>query len=290
MPKNRKLPIKMSNTNFGNTLNERNRNALYALFEVGEIFQLTYSSFDEMRNRIEGDAIEEFTLSYPIGFKQDKTSMLGKRQYKKEELLDRISNLSNEKLALNGIYQLVTIIEAYLGDLIRLIILRYPKKIGGKRTVKSSDILQSDNIESIHLKVANSILNELSYKSPKEFAEESKKFTSINLLECPAFHKYIETKVTRDIHIHNLGIVNELYLSKASTHARARIGEYLHVDNIYLLESYETCLQFIEWLEIKLHEIWHSSDYEESVQKKTEEKQAQPSGSVDQGHGGPIEE
>ncbi len=258
----------MPNTNFGNTLNKRNNNALYALFEVGEIFQLSYSSFDEMRKRIEGDESVEFTLSYPIGFKQDKTSMLGERRYKKENLLSRISNLSNEKLALNGIYQLVTIIEAYLGDLIRSIILRYPKKIGNKRTIKSSELLESDNIEEIHLKIANSILNELSYKSPKEFAEESKKITSINLLECPAYHKYIETKATRDVHIHNLGIVNELYLSKASNHARAKLGEYLYVNNIYLLESYEACLQFIEWVEIKLHEIWPSSNYETRQEQK----------------------
>lgn len=79
-------------------MNERNRNALFALFEVGEIFQLTYSSFDEMNKRIEGDGNEIFTLSYPIGFKLDKTSLIGNREYKKEELLGRISTLSNETL------------------------------------------------------------------------------------------------------------------------------------------------------------------------------------------------
>lgn len=264
----------MTNTNFGNMLNERNGNALFALFEVGEVFQLTYSSFEEMAKRIEGDKNEVFTLSYPIGYRQDKTSLLGKKEYSKRDLLGRISNLSNEKLALNGIYQLITIIEALLGDLLRLIIIRYPKKIGSKRTIKSSDILSCENIEELHLKTANAILNELSYKSPMEFAEESKNITSINLLECPAFHRYVEIKATRDIHIHNLGKVNELYLSKASTHARAKLGQYLHVDNYYLLESYEFCLQFVEWMEERLHEIWPSSEYEDRKNKKIEEKQA----------------
>jgi hypothetical protein len=282
----------MTNINFGNSLNGRNKNALYALFEVGEIFQLTFSSFEEMKKRIENDISEVFTLSYPIGFKPDKTSLLGKREYQKTDLLGRISNLSNEKLALNGIYQLITIVEAYLGDLIRLIILRYPKKIGGKRTIQCSEILEADDMESIYLKVANSVLNELSYKSPREFAEESKKITSINFLECPTFHKYVEIKATRDIHIHNLGIANELYLSKASTHSRAKLGQYLHVDNIYLLESYEACLQFIEWLELKLHEVWPSSDYEERIEEKNKEKLeklAQPSASPDPANSaGPV--
>lgn len=262
----------MTNINFGNSLNQRIRSALFALFEVGEIFQLTYSSFEEMRKRIENDMSEVFTLSYPIGFRPDKTSILGNREYAKKELLDRVSTLSNEKLALNGVYQLITIIEANLGDIIRLIILKYPKKIGSNRTIKSSDILECDNIENLHLKTANAILNELSYKSPKEFAEESKKITTINLLECPAFHKYVEIKATRDIHIHNLGIANELYLSKASTHSRATLGAYLHVNNMYLLESYEACLQLIEWMEEKLHDIWPSSEFEDRRAVKLEKE------------------
>jgi hypothetical protein len=264
----------MTIANFGNILNKRNRNTLFALFEVGEIFQLTYSSFDEMKKRIEKDGSETFTLTYPIGFRPDKTSLLGNQVYTKEEILERISYLSNEKLALNGLYQLITIIEAGLGDLVRLVILKYPNKIDGKRSIKSSDILECDKIEAIHLKIANSILNELSYKSPKEFAEESKKIISVNLLECPAYHKYIEVKATRDIHIHNLGIVNDLYLSKASTHARAKLDHRLHVDNMYLLESYEACLQFVEWLEEKLHDIWPSSEFDDRKNKNATEEQA----------------
>ena len=258
----------MTNINFGNKLNRRNRNALYSLFEVGETFQLTYSSFNEMKTRIQEDKSKVFTLTYPIGYKPDKTSMLGEKKFTKKELLDQIANLSNEKLALNGIYQLITIIEANLGDMVRLIILKYPQKIGSKRTIKSSDVLKCENIEDIHLNTANAILNELSYKSPKEFAEESKEIVSINFLECPAFHKYIEVKATRDIYIHNLGIVNDLYLSKASTHTRAKLDEKLHIDNYYFLESYEACLQFVEWMQDKLHEIWPSSEYEERKNEK----------------------
>lgn len=260
------------NANFGNALNKRNEDALFALFDVGSVFQLTYSSFEEMVKRIQGDESENFTLSYPIGYRANQTSILGKRSYSKEELLEQISLLSNEKLALNGVYQLITIIEALLGDIVRLVIIRYPKKIGSKRTIKSSEILNCANIEDLHLLTANTILNELSYKSPKEFAEECKNIISINLLECPIFHKYIEIKATRDIHIHNLGVVNEIYIAKSSTHARSAIGQYLHVNNNYLLESYEACLQLVEWIEDKLHENWPSNDLEERRKKKSEKQ------------------
>ena len=85
---------------------------------------------------------------------------------------------------------------------------------------------------------------------------------SINLLECPAYHKYIEIKATRDIYIHNKGNANEMYLSKAGSHARVKAEEFLPIDTIYFLESFEACLQITEWLENSLHTVWHSSEFE----------------------------
>ena len=76
---------------------------------------------------------------------------------------------------------------------------------------------------------------------------------SINLLECLAYHKYIEIKTTRDILVHNKGVANDIYVSKAGTHARVEPGKWLPVNTIYFLESYESCLQFTEWIELQCH-------------------------------------
>ena len=215
----------MTEPTLDNILNQRLMHSLYSIFDEGEAIQLTHSSFEEMAKRLESDPNEVFTLTYPIGLNSDKTTMLGNSEYSKEDIKKRVAQLANDQLALNGIYQLVTIIEALLGDLVRIVILKYPNKIGNKRSVKSFDILNCKTIEELHLKAANNLLNELSYKSPADFAEESKTLLSVNLLECPAYHSYIEVKATRDIHIHNIGVVNEFYLNKASTHARARLGQ-----------------------------------------------------------------
>lgn len=261
----------MSESNFGNTINRRLGDALLALLDEGEIVQLTHSSFEEMVLRINNDESENFTVTYPIGYRADKTTLHGTRDYTKDKIVEKIALLANEKLAINGIYQLVTIIEALLGDLIRLVILKYPKKIGPKRSIKSSEVMNCQSIEALHLYTANTILNELFYKSPKEFAEESKRLLSISLLECPFYHKYIEMKASRDIYIHNNGIANDTYLIKASTHARAKLHEKLPVDTVYFMENYEACIQLIEWMEQELNEKWPSSNYEN--RKKTENEQ-----------------
>ena len=98
------------------------------------------------------------------------------------------------------------------------------------------------------MKVADSILNELIYESPAGYAEECKAILSVNFLEIPAFHKYIEMSATKDIYINSLGIVNELYISKAKSHARGRLNTQLVVDMRYFFESYENALQLIGWL------------------------------------------
>jgi hypothetical protein len=177
-------------------------------------------------------------------------------------LIKRYQFLAFHQLAINCLIQLVTIVEAMLGDVIRAVVLKYPQKLSSKRTMSLQSVLGARSIEELHLHATDALLNELFYKSPKEFAEVLEQLLSIKLLECPAFHRYMEVKASRDIFIHNRGIANEIYVRKAGSHLRVNAGSNLPADVNYFLESYEVCLQVTEWLEAALHEHWHSSMYE----------------------------
>lgn len=252
----------MSLPSIGNLLYRLVTGARNALFNQGELTQLTYGAFDVVANNVTSADAPEIEISFPVGYRPDKTSILSTRKYTKEELLGRYQFLAFQQMPVNGLAQLVTITEALLGDIVRNVIVRYPQKLGAKRTIQLQAVLESQSLEELHLKATDSLLNELSYKSPSEFSEALDNLLSINLLECPAFHKYIELKATRDIHVHNRGVVNETYLKKASSHARARMNHFLPVDIPYFLESYEACLQLTEWLEQELDQHWHSSERE----------------------------
>ena len=154
-----------------------------------------------------------------------------------------------------------------LGDVIRAVIMKYPQKIGTKKNISVGIVLAASSIEEIHFQAIDSILNELSYKTPRDFSESLSSIVSVNLLECPAFHKYLEVKATRDIYIHNRGVANDIYVNKSGSHARVIAGNIIPVDAQYFLESYESCLQLTEWLEINLHEIWPSSEMEDRKAK-----------------------
>lgn len=262
----------MNTDNLGNKLNRIISDAKYALFNQGELAQLSYGALTTTASTMQAAEKEDIEITFPVGWGPDKQPIPSTRKYSKEELLKRYQFLAHHQLAVNGLVQLITIIEAMLGDVIRAIVLKYPKKLNSKRTIALQAILEASSIEELHIRATDELLHDLSYKSPIEFAESAQRLLSINLLECPAFHKYMEIKASRDIFIHNRGIANDIYERKAGSHIRVRSGMNLPADTVYFLESYEACLQFNEWLEVKLHEHWHSSLLEDKQQNQTEMK------------------
>src|SRR5690606_29301721 len=199
----------------GNTLYQLTLNAKYQLFNQGEQAQLIYGAFDVVANNVQSSPEETITIQFPIGYKPDRTAMLSTRNYAKQELLSRYQFLAFQQLPANGVVQLVTIIEAMFGDVVRSIIMKFPQKLGAKRAIPMQAVLEAKSIEDVHIRATDALLNELAYKSPHEFAEALNGLLSINLLECPAFHKYMELKATRDIYIHNRGVANDIYVRKA---------------------------------------------------------------------------
>ena len=252
----------MTITNIGDQLNRLTADAKHALFKQAELAELSYGALDIAVRTVQNNENDEITLTYPVGWRADRQPIQSSWTYKKAELIDRYQFLAFHQLAVNGLFQLVAITEAFLGDVVRALICKYPQKLGGKRSIALQAVLESNSIEEIHLRATDSLLNELSYKSPAEFADSLQSLLSLNLLECPAFHKYMEIKASRDIFIHNRGIANDVYVRKAGTHQRVNAGMNLPIDLQYFMESYEVSLQLNEWLEKQLHSRWHSTDFE----------------------------
>lgn len=213
---------------------------------------------------------DEIEVIFPVGYKPDKTAIQSTRTYRKEQLLSKYQFLAFHQLSVKALVQLVTIVETMFGDVVRAVVLRYPHKLGGKRSILVQAVLESTTLEEVHLRATDSLLNELSYRSPAEFAESMQQILSVNLRECPAFQRYMEIKATRDIFIHNRGIANDLYVRKAGSHTRVKSGMALPADIQYFLESYEHCLQIAEWLEVELHGHWNSSEYDDRKNRQIE--------------------
>ncbi len=166
----------------GNELNKIVQTDMGHMFVQGELAQLSHSSFDNTATKMNESDLETISVEYPAGYSPDKTSIIGKKSYNKDEPIQRYVYLSHIQLPMNGIYQLVIIVEAMLGDIIRKIILKFPDKLDSKRQLKIKEVLSCKSISELHLTATNSFLNEPSYKSPRDFADEVREILSVKLL------------------------------------------------------------------------------------------------------------
>ena len=173
----------MNNLNIGDQLYALVSATKSALFEQGELAQLTYGAYDVVANNVSTISEETIDINVPVGLKADRTALHSTKSYRKEDLIQRYQYLAFHQLPLNGLVQLVTIVEAMFGDVIRAIVSRHPHKLGAKRTVSLQLVLEAHSIEDVHIRATDALINELSYKSPSEFAEAAQPFLSLNLLE-----------------------------------------------------------------------------------------------------------
>lgn len=246
---------------FGDKLYDTIRPIKSNIYRQGQFFQLTIQALDEYSNKIDSVEEKEIPLTFPIGFKDDNEPFYATINHKKEDLKNEYHFLSKTQLPLNGIYQLVTIMENLFVDILREVFTEFPNKVSSGKKIEYSSILNSDSIEDLKVQILNSVINDFTYKSPKDFSIDFKKYVGVDFEKNDNYIKYIELKATRDIHIHNQGIINELYISKVSEQARGKIGDNLKVDINYFLKSYENCLQIIAFLEEELNKIWNSPIY-----------------------------
>src|SRR5262249_6245349 len=145
--------------------------------------ELTYGAFNIAVATLQQSSEETITVSYPVGWRADNQPISGHRSYKKDELIGRYQFLAFQQLALNGLIQIVTITEALFLDVIRAVVLKFPQKLGAKRTVPMQMVLEATSIDDVHVRATDAFVNELSYKSPLEFAEAVEGLLSVNLLE-----------------------------------------------------------------------------------------------------------
>ncbi|MBP1680967.1 MAG: hypothetical protein H6Q35_1306 [Proteobacteria bacterium] len=143
---------------------------------------------------------------------------------------------------------LVREVEQYFIDILKLIIQRFPKKIGSLE-VSINDVVDLTKEEIIFF-AAEKYLNEIMYKRPSEYFVEICKLCSIEPSKITTlWNHFAEAKVRRDIGIHNNWIVNDVYMRKTKEIKKKlmfKIGESAMPDTKYILDTYKYCNQLID--------------------------------------------
>ena len=154
------------------------------------------------------------------------------------ELALKAHGYVTRQLAEATFQQFVSIFENFYFDLLRLWLTAYPRSLG-KKTVDFKTILELPDKDAITGFVVGKELNEVLYERPTEwfaYLEDKAK------LGCPTMNeidRIAEAKASRDVLVHNKGVANKTYESKAGILARFHEGERIDITEQYHRETWE---------------------------------------------------
>ena len=123
--------------------------------------------------------------------------------------------------------------------MLRFWLAAYPASLS-KKQVEIGAVLKAPDKSAIILTVVEKELNELKYERLVDWFAYLERLAN---LDCPIaddVEKLAEIKASRDILVHNNGIANATYVSKAGTRARYKDGEKLEIPEHYHRASWET--------------------------------------------------
>jgi hypothetical protein len=162
---------------------------------------------------------------------------------KKSDLVKILVSAENADFNFSIHTYIVAQVEAFLSDLIRGVLKidkrKLKTRVQGIDHVKKVDvslILDSDSIDEMIDDLINKELVGVFYASPEKQFEYLQKVVGVKVddkLE-ELFDKWKEYKATRDLIVHNLGVVNEVYLAKAGDYSRGTLGDHVSVSKEYI--------------------------------------------------------
>lgn len=135
------------------------------------------------------------------------------------------------------LYEVVSIYETFFFSFLALLLRHNPRALPQKRQVLVEQIVEAGNFDSLLEKLIEAELNELKYKSVPDWFVFLRKIVNVDAVSEQDIDRLAEIKATRDIHLHNAGVVNDTYTRKARSQARAQCGQKLAVSLPYVYEG-----------------------------------------------------
>ena len=175
---------------------------------------------------------------------QVPSKVKGKTVIRKEADLRKIlKSATDQDLYQATFIYIVAQFEAYLSDIIALNLKFDQRKLrinisGGQsnKKIDISEVLDCQDHESVIELIIEKILGDLFYAGPKKQKEYIENVLSIELTETQ-WNKWFEYKATRDLLVHNSGIINNIYLEKSGELSRGSLNDHLTVDKTYFEDS-----------------------------------------------------
>ena len=154
------------------------------------------------------------------------------------ELAVKASGYVSEQLTEATFQQFISLFENFYFDLLRLWLTAYPQSLS-KKTVDFQTILELPDKDAITGLVVRKELSEFLYDRPAAWFAYLEKKAKLGCPTANEIDRIAEAKASRDVLVHNKGVVNKIYESKAGHLARFHEGEGIDVSERYHREIWE---------------------------------------------------
>ena len=142
--------------------------------------------------------------------------------------------------------RIVTSFEAFFFSLLETLLMERPERLPKEKKIEYGEILESNDFGEVIKKIVERELHELKFKSVSAWFE---KLQGMVKMKCPneeEIRLLAEIKATRDLFIHNSGLVNRFYIKKAGGLARGRLGQPIRMSDEYLIESLKLVVKIVK--------------------------------------------
>jgi hypothetical protein len=162
-----------------------------------------------------------------------------------DALVGRTQVYTAEYLTSFTFQQFVSHFEDFVFDLIGLWLTAHPQSLAAK-TIPFGAVMDAPDKDAITRIVVDEELNGLKYKRIPEWFRYLDKLVHLDVPSADEVESLAEIKASRDILVHNKGVVNAVYVSKSGGRARYTIGQRLEVTDDYHWESWSLILKVIQ--------------------------------------------
>jgi len=165
----------------------------------------------------------------------------------------------SELIRILGLSHLVTILEGYLADVVREIFLVHPDALKSARELTTEAVLNLGERKQIVSYLAEKETDELFYKSfPDVVNYFSKKFNITLDDSGVSTERIVEIMATRNIHVHNMGIVNRRYLESVKD-GKLKLGAYKSITREYLRVSFDSIRTLVKFIDAEVQRKYLST-------------------------------
>lgn len=204
------------------------KDCVYAAAEVLTFGYRMYEIADHADEFVPGAVAQAFVGAYPHADPQALIDLMRKAPAPPKPIFHRIVDLYERLIAEMTLCRTVDNYLTYVAALLKLVFTHRPETLKSGQKVTTKQVLNHSTIDGFVRWLADKRVYELSYQGIKELNSFFDDQLGIPLLEPEQFSEASRVIETRNLLVHNRGIINERFVARVGEECGA-LGEHVEV-------------------------------------------------------------